>query len=546
MKSNLSRAFAALLTTAAVLCCGAAATAPINAPLTTQSAPTEAMLPSYEVPLYKSVTVRLNRPAKRVSIANPGIADILATRSQEVYVVGKLLGSTSVTAWDDSGNAFSTFSIEVTHDLETLKTKLHELLPDENIKVYSAQYKLVLAGQVSSIAHMDAAMQLAAGFLPAWVPNQSDAPGNSQQVANREAKSGCDEICKKGMLVNLMQVGGANQVMLKVTVAEVQRSLVKELNSQLNIMNFGSRFTAGGVSGGATFPNAIPSGAASNTIIPTLGGTTSTLNPIGPPMQIFQPNNPTIGATGTFLSYLSGNLFIEEVLDVSKTNGLARILSEPTLTTLTGQEAQFLSGGEFPIPVPQGGASNAVTIDYKKFGVNVKFLPTVLDSGRINLSVAVTVSQLSSDNNVAFTVNGTTSTFIIPSLTERSASSAVELADGQTMGIAGLINDNMQGSIQKFPGIGEVPLLGQLFASQKFQSGQTELVMFVTPHLAAPIGAKQLRLPTDGFVPPGDIDFYLLGKLEGKRSAAPAPTGTSSLHEEAPKGSFGHDVSSAP
>jgi pilus assembly protein CpaC len=220
---------------------------------------------------------------------------------------------------------------------------------------------------------------------------------------------------------------------------------------------------------------------------------------------------------------------------------MAKVLSEPTLTTLTGQEAQFLSGGEFPIPVPQGGTSNAITITFKEFGVGVKFLPVVLDSGHINLTLNVNVSELTSNNQVVLSTPGTTSTFLIPSLTKRSASSTIELANGQTIGIAGLINDNVRQFVDKLPGLGDIPLLGALFRSQEYRSGKTELVIFVTPHLARPIAPQQVRLPTDSFVPPDDLEFYLLGRMEGRKGPKPAnvapavPRTTERLR-------FGHDM----
>ncbi len=495
---------------------------------------------SYPVALYKSITVPLSGAAKYASVANPGVADILV-RGRELYVIGKQLGSTNVVVWDSSGNPFMHFDVEVTHDLETLKVKLHELLPDENIKVYSAQHQLVLAGQVSSTAHMDVALQLASGFLPVLIPSQSDGQGASSAVAGRQVKSDCDEACKKGKIVNLMQVGGANQVMLKVTVAEMARTVVRGLDSHLSILSFNSHLQGGAASGGASFPNALNVNN-NNSLLPVF----SNLPTLGPPATIFQPNTPTINATGAFLSYLSGNTLIDAIMDVSKTNGLARILSEPTLTTMTGQEAQFLSGGEFPIPVPQGGTNNSTTIEFKEFGVSVKFVPIVLESGRINLAIKVAVSDLATNNSVVIKAGDSSSTFVIPSLNKRSASSTVELADGQTIGIAGLINDNMQSAVQRFPGIGDIPLLGALFSSQQYQSGKTELVMFVTPHLAQPIAAKDMRLPTDSYVPPSDLDFYLFGRVQGHGDSKSNNSSSSNASvEQPPQGTFGHDLSSA-
>ena len=488
----------------------------------------------YEVPLYKSTVVPLDRQAVRVSVGNPGVADILVIRNRELYVVGKALGSTNVVVWDDSGRVAENFDIEVTHDLQTLKAKLYDLMPDEKVSVQSAQEQLILAGQVSSASRASAAVELARGFLPDCIAAQSDAPG---------AKGGrSDQSCKVGGVINLMQVGGAQQVMLKVTVAEMASSVVKRLESNFNLMRFGAdsgRFAGGAVSGGATFPEA--TSVANGALFPIFDGIA---HPIGPPQQFFSPSAPGIEATGAFLSYLQGATFVQAVLDVSRRNGLAKILSEPTLTTLTGQEAEFLSGGEFPIPVPQGGLTGGVTIEFKEFGVALKFTPVVLDSGRINLALNVGVSEVSGDNAIAIGAGGT-NTFVIPSVTKRSAMSTVEVGDGQTIGMAGLINDNMREFVQKFPVLGDLPIIGALFRSQEYRSGQSELVIFVTPHLARSIQPEHYRLPTDTFVAPGDLEFYLLGKMGWEKDRPRPPAGgwaQPRAQQDAPKGTYGHDL----
>ena len=527
-----------------MLSAGADALAQNTAPPLTSGQPRQDQTAVYTVPLYKSTIVPLRRAVKRVSVGNPGVADILVIRGDELYIVGKNLGSTNVVAWDDTGHVFSSFDVEVTHDLETLKAKLYQLLPGENIQVQSAQEQLILSGEVSSAARMEAARELAAGFLPDCIAAASDAPV-TPITGSQRANTRPDASCKKGTVVNLMQVGGANQVMLKVTVAEVAHSVVKKLDSNLSIMKFGAKghFSGGGVSGGASFPPVLDPNGLATLAQGAVGGA---LGPVGPNVSLFAPTTPTIDNTGLFLGYLDGNNFIQAVLDISKRRGLAKILSEPTLTTMTGQEAKFISGGEFPIPVPQGGSTNSVTIEFKEFGVGLKFLPVVLDSGRINMKLDVSVSDISSDNPVVIpSAGGSTSAFVIPSLTKRGASSVVELADGQTIGIAGLINDNLREYVEKFPGLGDLPIIGALFRSQQYLSGQSELVIFVTPHLARPITEQQAHLPTDNFVPPDDLTFYLLGSLGhfGDRKNEPAPA--AARLEEMPKGSFGHELGGA-
>lgn len=464
---------------------------------------------TYPVRLYKSTVLSFPRAIKQISVGNPGVADILILRRQQLYVVGKNLGTTNVVAWDESGNIISSFDVEVTHDLDSLKDKLHQLMPGEDIKVYSAQEKLIISGELSSASRLDAARELASGYLPDCIRAQSDAPEATR------SRGATDPSCKKGAVVNLMQVGGAQQVMLKVTVAEMARSVVRRLDANLSMLDFGKHLSGGAVSGGAAFPNALdPNGL----LTPLQGALSNQSNIVGPALDLFEPTTPTIDSTGMFLSYLSGDFFLQAVLDVSKRNGLAKILSEPTLTTLTGQEATFLSGGEFPIPVPQGGANASTTVEFKEFGVGLRFTPIVLDSGRINLALNVSVSEISTDNSVVLRATGTSNAFAIPSLTKRSASGTVELADGQSIGIAGLINDNLREFVEKFPGLGDLPLIGALFRSQEFVSGQSELVIFVTPHLAKPIAPGDIQLPTDGFVAPQDWEFYVLGRTDSKKA----------------------------
>lgn len=486
-----------------------------------------------QVPLYKSSIVRLARSAKRIAVGNPGIADIISLRDNQVYILGKALGNTNLTAWDANENIIASFDVEVTHDLETLKRKLHELLPGEKISVSSAQDRIVLSGEVSSLAKMDAAKELAQSFLPECVASETDIQVTDTKTGEKsrsgERGRSASQACKPGSIVNLMQIGGAQQVMLEIKVAEMSRSLARQFNSSFNMIRFGNQTQAGAVAGGATFPNAL---TPNNLEVPVFGALDGSSRLIGPVVNKFQPNTPTIQGTGLFFSHLNGRYAFEAAIDASRDKGLAKILAEPTLTTLTGQEAEFLSGGEFPIPVPQsGGASGAVTVTFKEFGVGVKFLPVVLDSGRINMKMAVSVSELSNATSVVLGVSGTASTFTIPSLTKRSSSATVELADGQTIGIAGLLSDNVRENVQKFPGLGDIPVLGALFRSQGFQSGRTELVIFVTAHLAKPIAPNQVRLPTESFVPPGDLEFYLMGKLEHRKAPEqparqePAPAG---------------------
>jgi pilus assembly protein CpaC len=453
------------------------------------------------VPLYKSRVVSIDAPAARVSVGNPDIADILILRASQLYVLGKDLGTTNVFLWDREDFLIGMVEVEVTHDLQSLKKKLHDLLPNEKIEVYSAQRNIILAGNVSNVTNMDAALRIARGYFA-----QFTAVDSTEFAQGDGAGAGEESL---GEVINLMNVGGVQQVMLEVKVAEISRTELRSLDVRFNMILQGSKnWNIGGVNGGATFPDAVF--PPNNLRIPIFDNDA----PFGPVIDEFAPNDLSIADKGFFASMLTDNALFNLAFDAAKEKGLAKILAEPTLTTQTGQEAEFLSGGEFPVPVPRG--DDGVTIEFKEFGVGVKFLPVVLDAGRINLKLNISVSELVSGNTVGINVDGVTSTFLIPALTKRSAISTVELADGQTIGIAGLINENLREVVTKFPGLGSIPGIGALFRSQEFIKGETELLILVTPHLAKPLGREEIRLPTDGFVEPGDGAWFGLGRLEGK------------------------------
>ncbi|MCG6657315.1 type II and III secretion system protein family protein [Halomonas campisalis] len=487
------------------------------------SMPIEDRSVSVAVAINKGQVLEFPRPVRVVSVGNPEIADIVVMGSRQLYVLGKSTGTTNVVLWDQSERVEGALNVTVTHDLETLKSNLHQLLPGENIQVRSAQDGIVLSGQVSSAERLETALRL----------------------ANRFAGG-------EGAVLNLMQVGGAQQVMLDVKVAEVSRSLVKRLEANFNVFNVGSSaLRIGAVSGGASFPDAVFEGVEGlgGGRLPVFGGGT----PIGPAVTEFAPATATIADTGIFASYQRGDYLLNLVLDAASREGVAKILAEPNLTTLTGQPAQFLAGGEFPIPVPQGNGQ--VAIEHKEFGVGLGFLPTVLDSGTINLKVDVSVSDLVPVNSLQVGVgSGVSAQFFIPALAKRSASSTVELANGQTIAIAGMLNESLRENVAKMPGLGELPVLGALFRSQEYVKEQTELVIFVTPRLARSFAQEQVRLPTGSFVPPSDLEFYLLGSfqpVEGSggnpRSRNPRPSSfdlelMSSRPDGGTEGRFGHDL----
>ncbi|MEH6824759.1 MAG: type II and III secretion system protein family protein [Motiliproteus sp.] len=482
------------------------------APLSGDALSGDAQQQRLTIPVNKSRVIKLAKKVGRVSVANPKVADILVISPQQIYLVGKQLGTTNVVVWDKKKRVQRIIDLQVTHDLAGLKERLFRFLPGEMIRVESAQQSIVLSGEVSSPQKMGAALDLAKTFV-----------GSSNEAAAD----------KSSKVLNLMQIGGAQQVLLEVKVAEISRSLVRKLDVDFNIFSAKSPWKLGAVNGGARFPDAvIKDSVLGEGRIPQFFDR----GVWGPALPEFAPNESQIANTGAFLQYLSGDFLLEMVIDAAKNQGLAKVLAEPNLTTLSGQEARFISGGEFPIPVP--GKDGGITIKFKEFGVGLVFVPIVLDSGLISLKVNVTVSELKTDDSslvIGFAQGVSSTNFFVPALTKRAANATVEVPDGQTIAIAGLINENLRENVEKMPWLGDLPILGSLFRSQEFVKGQSELIIFVTPRLATAFDPDLIKLPTDDFVEPSDTEFYLMGLMEGRSpSLGPDKTGA--------EGKFGHEL----
>jgi pilus assembly protein CpaC len=418
--------------------------------------PTNLVAGVFKVPIFKSRNLTMQQTVSRISIGNENIADILILRTKELYIVGKMLGTTNVMVWDEEDKLVDVINLEVTHDLVSLRQRLHHFLPNEDLGVQTSQGQLVISGQSSSLTKMNTAVELARGYADA------------ASVGKRKSE-----------VLNMISIGGGHQVMLEVTVAEVSTEVSRKFDSKMSLIFNGTDGTGGLLNGGGT-------------------GSGVNIN------------------SGFFGSLISGEMQFDFALDIAKQNGLAKILAEPNITALSGQKAEFLAGGEFPVPVP---SEEGTTIQFKDFGVGVSFVPTILDSGTINLNLKVLVSELTNSHGVGVTPTGSTSTLVVPSIVKRSSETTVELADGQTIAISGLLSDTLRDSVNKLPGLGDLPILGQLFSSHEFISGQTELVIMVTPRLVRAFNKEGVALPTDGFVPVSDLEFYLLGKMTEQKNS---------------------------
>jgi pilus assembly protein CpaC len=407
----------------------------------------------------KSIVLRTTQPVKRISIADPDIADFVLLTPKEIYITGKAAGITNLMLWKD-GMVTGMYDLEVNYDLSALKQQLHQLLPEEtDLKVFRINDAITLTGTVSNAGRLSQAMALAKSFAP------------KQQVNN------------------LTRVGGGHQVMLEVRVAEMSKATTKRLGINFNYVA-DDRF---GIS--------------------LLGGLSQLVTPnesnFNTPTNDFWLNIPQ--SVQAIFRFPDGDTTWTGIIDALQQDGLVKVLAKPTLIALNGQKASFLAGGEFPVPVPQGLGS--VAIEYKKFGVELNFKPVVLSDDRINIHVTPEVSELDFSTAIQF------SGFVVPGLTKRGASTTIELGDGQSFAIAGLLKENVRDVLRKFPVLGSIPVLGALFRSREFQKSETELVIIVTPRLVKPLNMAAATLPTDFYVEPGDDKIFLRDVLQQKHKA---------------------------
>ncbi len=408
----------------------------------------------------KSRFVRTAYPVKRVSVGDPEILEVVVINTREFQLVAKAIGATNVLVWDQGGRPKASIEVSVGSAYVHLERELQRILGNENIQVESAGNGVVLKGNVPDALAVEQAVTVARTFL---------ADGEGVRV------------------VNLLEVGANQQVMLKVVLAEMARQVGREFGTNWNaLIEWG--------------------GDNSLSISNFVDGLTSIDGETG---DIVLSDAINLAAQ---ISGFGSLTFLQIFLDVLDERGLAKILAEPTLVARSGESATFLAGGEVAIPVAQGGAFGSITVEFKSFGVGVQFTPTVLEDKRIHLVVAPEVSN--PDLTLGFQFQGTT----VPGFTTRRASTAVELADGQSFAIAGLLREELRERTAGYPLVGRLPLIGNVFRAATFDKRETELVIIVTPFLVNPLGAGPHPLPTDRFIEPNALEFYLLGALEGHPS----------------------------
>jgi len=417
-----------------------------------------------DVPLNKSQVLTVDRPFAKAMIGSEEIADIMPITNRSLYVLGKKMGTTSLTVYDNANNVISVVDVAVGPDIVSLRRQLSELIPGEQIGAKISNDSVVLTGVVSNGPAINRAVELAKTYAGEKV-------------------------------VNMMSVGASQQVMLEVRFSEISRQTGK----QIGLSGFG-------FSDGGTFGAAIGNGAG---LVPdaTNGSGVLRLDSITGSFGVFRKAFDIAG------------LNIDAVLDALERKGLVKTLANPTLVALSGETASFLAGGEFPVPVAQsnggggGGGGNGnnggITVEFKPFGVSLAFTPTVLADGVINLAVEPEVSSI--DPSASITVNG----LVIPGLQTRRANTVLELRDGESFALAGLIRKDFQTTVRQVPLLGSIPIIGSLFRSSGFQKGETELVIVVTPRLVQPIKAgAPVALPTDRVQNPHELDLFLMGRTD--------------------------------
>jgi len=480
------------------------------------------------LPRGKSAVIDLPTDARDVLVSDPKVADVVLSTPRRIYVLGVGGGQTDAAFFDAAGRQLLRLNIRVDQDVSALADTLNRILPGSTIRVDAVNQNIVLSGEVPSASVADKAIRLAQGVV-----------GKPEQV------------------VNMLSVTESEQVMLKVRIVEVNRSIIKQLGFNLNAVvgRLGStQYLLGmaptfGINGALL--GGLTAGSSINTtqgVTPSTTTTTSTTLPgsyttavattaAGQPIivngvaQTYQvptasastvvTNNGLGNAASTVTSGLAGSTGVnsgQALVEAFESVGLVRTLAEPNLTAVSGESAKFLVGGEFPVPVGED-STGRITVDFKQYGVGLGFTPVVLSKGRISLKLSTEVSEIT--NTGAFSTTTGSTSLVIPGLNVRRAETAVELPSGQSLMIAGLLQSVNKETLDSLPGLMQVPVLGALFRSRDYQQGETELVIIVTPYLVKPVPPGQLQTPADGLVMANDLETNLLGRLNKSVGATP-------------------------
>ncbi len=450
----------------------------------------------------KSIVVEFPRDIKDVLVANPQIANAIVRSSRRAYIISIANGGTNIVFFDAEGRPMANFDIAVSRDVNAIRTAIRRLIPDSDVNVESIGDGIILTGTVASQAEASQAFEIAShfvatgeSFVSSGTSSGNGGGGSSSSVNVAGTGSGLGTAITLGSsavsggagsqkVVNAIVVRGRDQIMLKVTVAEVERDLIKQLG-----INF--------------------SGTAN----------------IGSAVINFNNTNPftAYGQSLTGSSIAATTKSITGTLQAMEQAGVIHTLAEPNLTAISGETATFLAGGEFPIlngyscsatsTTPGAPTTCQPSIEFKKFGVSLHFTPVVLSEGRISLKVMTEVSDISAANALIIPIPGTTNTVTVPSIRTRRADTTVEIPSGGALALAGMIQNDTKHQVNGLPGLMELPILGPLFKSNDYINQQTELMVLVTPYIVHAVAQKDLSRPDDGFADPSDPAQVLLGRF---------------------------------
>lgn len=420
----------------------------------------------------KSMVVEVPRELRDVIVSAPDVLDAVVQSSSRVYLIGKKDGQANVLFFDNTGEQILTLEVNIDQDTGTLDTLLTRLIPGSNIKAEIINGNVILSGSVHNPIDSSRAADLAGRFA-----------GGPTKV------------------LNMISVDGDDQVMLKVTVAEVQRSMLKQLG-----INLGAIVNSGSFSTAVLTSNSLPLTAGQGLGgLPTIGVATATAGACTVGALCITNGSGNFANSGIAGGWKWGNQQIAQTIRALEEDGVLRTLAEPNLTAVSGESAKFLAGGEYPIPTVDSNGQTSVT--FKEFGIGLAFTPLVLTQGRISLKIETEVSELTDNGAVKL------SNISIPALTKRQAKSTVEIPSGGSIALAGLISDSLRQNVDGMPGLKEIPVLGTLFRSRDFIHNETELVVIVTPYVVRAVQRDKLARPDDGFSPPSDRDSNFLGHL---------------------------------
>ncbi|WP_244444266.1 type II and III secretion system protein family protein [Lutibaculum baratangense] len=426
--------------------------------------------------LGKSLVIDLPRDAKDVLVANPTVADAVMRTARRAYLIGMTVGQTNVFFFDEAGRQIAVLEVNVARDTHAIGQTIRQLIPGSQVKVEAAADNIVLTGSVRTPADAKTAADIAARYI-----------GEPEKV------------------LNMISSAGSEQVHLKVTIAEVKRSVLKQLGVNLSFLGANNR-----LSGQISNPFSVNGPISDTSVVATLGNATCRALAGGDyaPGEII-PVVPDLisNACSNLGGAVDGDLVSAQIRAMEQ-QGLMRVLAEPTLSAISGETADFLAGGEFPVITGVDRDTGAPTLEFKQFGVALGFTPVVQSGGRISMKVRTEASELSNEGAVTI-ANG----YAIPGLQVRRAETTVELPSGGSLVLAGLIQQESRQAFNGVPGLKDVPILGALFRSRDYINNETELVVFATPYLVKPVAAKELTRPDKNLAPASDPAAILLGRF---------------------------------